>query len=122
MVNHFEYRYKLEIELDEDMIRIDNKYEVEALRQYIIDRCADLGIVEMVETGRTMMFVNSDYDYDYYARFGQIATELYFKEKWFRRYVTKMLWYNIANGVKHCEDTLATFRAYDSKFNHSKAI
>jgi len=122
ILSHSEYRYKLEIELDENMIIKDNKYEIQALRQRIIERFADLGIVEMVEIGRTMKFVNNDYDYDYYARFGRIATELYYKQKWFRRYAIKMLWYNNANGENHCENMLAAFRTYDLKFYHSESI
>ena len=111
-----EYRYKLEIELDEDQIRADGEYTVEQLRQHIIDSFADVGITNLVEDGRTMIFIDNSYNFDYFARFGLIASDLYYDEPWFRKYVNKMLWYNVEHGKDHCEDVIVVFTRGDKLY------
>ncbi|MBO5577417.1 MAG: hypothetical protein J5956_14135 [Ruminococcus sp.] len=104
-----EYRYKLEIELDEDKIRADGEYTVEQLRQHIIDSFADVGITNMVEDSKTMIFIDNTYDFDFFARFGLIVSDLYYDEPWFCKYAKKVLWYNNGHGKDHCEDVIETF-------------
>ncbi|MBO5577416.1 MAG: hypothetical protein J5956_14130 [Ruminococcus sp.] len=108
-----EYRYKLEIELDEDKIRADGEYTVEQLRQHIIDSFADVGITNMVEDGKTMTFIDNTYDFDFFARFGLVKTDLYYDEPWFRKYAKKMLWYNSGYGSEHCADSLKNFHQFE---------
>ena len=113
---YMEYRYKLEIELDEDKIRADGEYTVEQLRQHIIDSFADVGITNMVEDGKTIIFIDNSYNFDYFARFGLIASDLYYDEPWFSKYANKMLWYNAEHGNDHCEDVIAVFTRGDKLY------
>lgn len=111
-----EYRYKLEIELDEDKIRADGEYTVEQLKQYIINECAELDITTIVEQEGTMIIIYNGDNSIFWGRFGIIETDLYYETTWFRKYAKKMYWYNHDRGADYCEDSLQGFYEDDLKY------
>ncbi len=39
-----------------------------------------------------------------------------FDSEWFRPYVKKMIWYNIAYGKDYCEDVIKAYSEFDEKY------
>lgn len=104
-----DYRYKLEIELDDEKIIADNKYVIESIYDSIRSMFADEGIPEIKNDSHTMTFISKRYDKDDFAAFGLVETTL-MDSKWFRPYVKKMVWYNSAYGESYFENVIAAYK------------
>lgn len=110
-----DYRYKIEIELDDEKIISDNKYVIESIYEAIRGMFSDEGIPEIKNGEHTMTFVSNRYDKDDFAAMALVENTL-FDSEWFRPYVKKMIWYNIAYGKDYCEDVIKAYSEFDEKY------
>lgn len=110
-----EYRYKLEIELDEDKIISDGKYEIDSIYDTIRSWFKKTEIPEVKNDDHMMTFISDRYDKDDYAEFGLIETDL-MDADWFKPYVKKMLWYNRENGKNHSENIISEDERFRKKY------
>ncbi len=103
-----DYRYKVEIELDEGKILQDNKYSLENVYKSVCKSFIEKGIEENRTNNNTLIFSTSREDD---AAFSDvwIAIVNLIRAEWFRPYVAKLLWYNAYEGEDYFEDTLAAF-------------
>ncbi len=92
-----DYRYKVEIELDDEKILREHKYDLESIyntiRQWFNERNTD----ENVSNEKSLVFASSRQDDKAYGCFALIKCRL-MRSEWFRPYVSKMLWYNTDEG------------------------
>lgn len=105
------YRYKLEIELDDEKIIADDKYEIESIYETIRGMFADEGIPEVKTDGHILVFASNKTDDKEFARFGLIETTL-IEKKWFMPYVKRMMWYDTIYGFVSQEDVIKVARKH----------
>lgn len=99
------YRYKIEIELDDEKIISDNIYVLESIYENIRKMFADEGINEIVDNSHTLTFTSDGKEKNDWGKMWANLTML-FEEKWFRLYAIKMLWFDNEYGVVNREDVL----------------
>lgn len=104
-----DFRYKLEIELDDEKIIADNKYVIESIYDTIRGMFADEGIPEIKTNTHMLVFASNKTDDKELARFGLIETTLIEKD-WFMPYVTRMMWYDTLYGMVSQEDVIKVFK------------
>lgn len=102
------YRYKLEIELDDEKIISDGKYEIKSIYETIRGMFADEGIPEVKTDSHMLVFASNKTDDKEFSKFGLIETTL-MDSKWFRPYIKKLLWFNSEYGKKYCENALLAY-------------
>lgn len=100
------YLYKLEIELDDEKIVKDNKYELSSIYDTVKYYFEQENIQNLKSDEHIMTFISNEHDD--FASFGLIEGEIMTKD-WFRPYVKKMIWYNAYHGKNHSEDALMAF-------------
>lgn len=100
-----DYRYKLEIELDDEKIIADNKYVLESIYEGIRGMFADEGIPEIKTDSHMLVFASNKTDDKEFARFGLVETTL-LEEDWFLPYVKTFMWYDTLYGVVSQEDVM----------------
>lgn len=110
-----DYRYKLEIELDDEKIIADNKYVIESIYDTIRGMFADEGIPEIKTDSHMLVFASNKDDDKEFARFGLVETTL-MDSKWFKPYVKKMIWYNRLYGKDYKENIIAEDEHYRKKY------
>lgn len=106
-----EYLYKLEIELDDEKIIADDKYDIDSIYDTIRSWFKEEGIPEISKDNSVLIFASNKDDDKEFSRFGLIETELMDAE-WFRPYVKKMFWYNNEYGKNYREDIIAEDKKY----------
>ncbi len=103
------YRYKIEIELDDEKIIREGKYEIADIYATIRSWFAEEDIPEVKNDSHTLTFISARTDRDDFARMGLLEVSL-IKVPWFKPYVTKMLWYNNSYGADYVENVIEEFR------------
>jgi hypothetical protein len=106
-----DYRYKIEIELDDDKIISDNIYVLESIYENIREMFADEEISEIKTNAHMLVFASNKSDDKELARFGLIETTL-IEEDWFMPYVTKMMWYDTLHSTISQENVLEVARKH----------
>lgn len=106
-----DYRYKLEIELDDEKIIADNKYVIDSIYETIRGMFADEGIPEIKTDTHMLVFASNKTDDKELARFALIETTLIEKD-WFMPYVTRFMWYDRLYGVVSQEDVIKVARKH----------
>ena len=92
-----DYRYKVEIKLDDEKIRQEKKYDLDSIYNTIRQWFNEKSIDEVVSNDKSLIFTSSRQDDNAYGCFALIKCRL-MRCKWFRPYVSKMLWYNTDEG------------------------
>lgn len=100
-----DYRYKIEIELDDEKIIKDGEYELDSIYECVRQMFALENIKEVPSDSRVMTFVSNRYDKDDYAVMWNILAFL-FEANWAKPYLIKMLWYDMECNKLNCEDVL----------------
>lgn len=106
-----DYRYKLEIELDDEKILADNKYVIESIYDSIRGMFADEGIPEIKNNTHMLVFASNKTDDKEFARFGLIEGAL-LESDWFMPYVTRFMWYDTLYGTVSQEDVIKVARKH----------
>lgn len=106
-----DYRYKLEIELDDEKIISDNKYDKNSIYKTIREMFADEGILEVKSDRHMLVFASNKTDDKEFARFGLIEKTL-LNADWFMPYVTRLMWYDTLYGVVSQEDVIKVARKH----------
>lgn len=101
-----DYRFKVEIELDDDKIISENKYDKDGIYDTIRSLFKEKGIAEKPFDGKTMVFYSSRQDEQIYGEFALLKCGLIMAD-WIRPYIKKMYWYNADYSDDYCEDVLA---------------
>lgn len=104
-----EWRYKLEIELDDEKILADDKYSLKDIYEGIRQMFADEGIPEIKTDSHMLVFASNKRDDKEFARFGLIETTL-IEQDWFLPYVTRLMWYDTIYGEVSQENVLKVFK------------
>lgn len=108
-----DYIYKIEIELDDEKIICEDKYEIVDIYNMIRKCFASEGFVEEKKNEKSMIFAYKKGDSKAFSKVGIVCNALY-DAKWFKPYVTKMLWFDLSDDS--VEDVLASFSSYDRKY------
>lgn len=103
------YRYKIEIILDDEKIISDDEYEIKDIYNAISNCFLEEGIQEVQSEDNTMVFISNDYEHDDFSAFG-VVENILFDSDWFRTYVKKMTWYNSSYGKDYCEDVIEAYK------------
>lgn len=103
-----DYRYKIEIELDDEKIISDNKYVIESIYEAIRGMFANEGIQEVKSDSHMLVFASNKTDDKEFARFGAIECSL-LESDWFLPYVTRFMWYDKLYGRVSQEDIIKVF-------------
>lgn len=82
---------KVEIVLDEDKIKAENKYEVELVKYNICKQFEKKNLCKMETTDGSIVYCDSNKDEDFTC-FWYVNLSLA-KTPWFVRYVKKWLWF-----------------------------
>jgi hypothetical protein len=106
-----EWRYKLEIELDDEKILADDKYYLEDIYNAIRQMFANEGIPEIKTDSHMLVFASNKRDDKEFARFGFIEKTL-ISSDWFLTYVKRMTWYDTIYGKVSQEDVLKVARKH----------
>jgi hypothetical protein len=100
-----EWRYKLEIELDDEKILADDKYYLEDIYNAIRQMFAEDNIKEIKSDNGIFVFESDGTDDTDYAKIWFGMTSL-FESKWFKNYAKKMDWYDKTYGMINHENVL----------------
>lgn len=92
-----DYRYKVEIKLDDEKIRQEKKYDLDSIYNTIRQWFNEKSIDEVASNNKSLIFTSSRQDDKVYGCFALIKCRL-MRCEWFRPYVSKMLWYNTDEG------------------------
>ncbi len=103
------YRYKIEIELDDEKIIREGKYEIADIYATIRSWFAEEDIPEVDSEEGVLAFASNKTDDKEFARFALIETTLVEKD-WFLPYAKRMTWYDTIYGVLSTEDVLKVCR------------
>lgn len=97
------YKYKVEIILDEEKIKKDDKYEPQVMYDYIRNMFKQFDLPEIkTEKPYHLIFTDKGRNRDYGA-LGKVMLDLYYSE-WFLDYALKLVWYNYVS--KSVEDVI----------------
>ena len=103
------YRYKLEMELDDEKIIADGKYEIDSIYHTFRSWFKEEGISEISKNARELVFASNKTDDKEFAKFSLIETSLV-KEKWFIPYIKRMAWYDTVYGTVSKEDVIKVLK------------
>ncbi len=110
-----DYRFKVEIELDDEKILAEDKYELSDIYAAIRHMFAKQDIPEVDSDSHMIVFVSTKTDDKEFAKFGLVEMSL-MDSKWFRPYVKKMFWYNADDGTDYYEDIIEEDRRCRIKY------
>lgn len=105
------YIYKIEIELDDEKIIDEDKYEIADIYSAIRKMFADEGIEEIKNNSHTLVFASNKEDNRELSRFALIETTLIDKD-WFMSYVKRFMWFDTLYGVVSQENIINVARKH----------
>lgn len=103
-----DYRYKLEIELDDEKILAEGKYELGEIYRVIRAWFEEEGIPEIETDTHAIAFASNKTDDKEFARFGLVEEAFVVNDLF--KYVKNMTWYDTLYGMVSQEDVIKAFK------------
>ena len=100
-----DYRYKVEIELDEDKILREHKYDLESIYKTIVLWFTERNIDKFKKKGNELVFSTLREDDKACADTMLVILNL-MEQKWYRPYVLKTYWYSTDEGEDYYENVI----------------
>lgn len=99
------YRYKVEIELDDEKIIKDGEYELDSIYDSVRQIYAEEGIEELKTNSKVLTFVSKNDDDKEFAKFCAAQNSL-LESGWFISAVKRMTWFDTLYGTVSEENIL----------------
>lgn len=105
-MNKYTYIYKIVVELDDNIILNEGKYDLDDTYCIVRKAFTDKGLHDVSED-KQLIFISTPEDND---AFGAVTNALY--RSWVKPYLKVMEWHDAGN----IEDLLKTYRACEAKY------
>lgn len=105
------YIYKVLVELDDNIILNEDKYDLDDIYRIVRKAFTDKGLHDVSE-GEQLIFISTPKDKDAYGAIGAVTITLY--TSWVKPYLKVMEWHDADKDDK--EDLLETFKACEAKY------